>query len=473
MKRQVLEKVRQSNSGFSLVELIVAVSILVLVSIPFALAFITATRINGASRDVERATVAGNTEMEYLRSSDILSFTTAADSASGAVPVTLSSLTSGASTSGAVQGTLLSNKEKFIVGGSYNASSYEYSRAINIDGRPFYISAELNPFRGSGASGADTTDYNTYFTSVAQPFPVITANTGQTNLTDANFAISDETNIKMINDLADYHFPDKKATADLTSGAGSTLTTIGKKRVNSMIGTVSSNLQRKIEISIENSSMSEGGETYYKTEVYAQATYTYLGSTKTYAAELPRQCIYSNKMKADATDPDKHTNLSNIYLTYKGSEYSTTSRPRDLVYIYNNNNSSLSGTTGTPLNVNVYIVDSSKRPNYGLNIYTRENRSWASITPSNIKDNIVTSLIVLKSTNANLFYAEGTGTWQRGMFHNARGLFNVSDIVNYKQDSAIGYTSSDGSPIYNVTLNVYRGNSSGGKALVTLKSKLQ
>ena len=59
-----------NNKGFSLVELLIAVTILAIISIPFLRSFVTAANINGKSRQAQRATTVAQDLMEGLKAYD-------------------------------------------------------------------------------------------------------------------------------------------------------------------------------------------------------------------------------------------------------------------------------------------------------------------------------------------------------------------------------------------------------------------
>lgn len=133
---KTLKDLKKSNSGFSLVELVVSVAILVIIAIPFAMAFITATKVNASSRNVERATTAAQTEMEYLRSANIPALTTEADK-SGVNPATVyvkknADGTNDTSSIATIQKDMTAAFPK-----------YTYLRDVTVDNRQFHIVATL------------------------------------------------------------------------------------------------------------------------------------------------------------------------------------------------------------------------------------------------------------------------------------------------------------------------------------------
>lgn len=111
--KEDIKHFKKSNKGFTLVELVVSVAILVLVSLPFAVAFITATRINGTARNKERANTVATSEMEYLRSSDISTLFASADKqGDSGVVVPFTRTNSVSSIHYDAQGTLVSHDQK-------------------------------------------------------------------------------------------------------------------------------------------------------------------------------------------------------------------------------------------------------------------------------------------------------------------------------------------------------------------------
>lgn len=476
------KNIKKSNSGFTLVELVVSVAILVLVSIPFLLAFTTATRINGTARNKERANTVATTEMEYLRGTqDISALLSTADRKPGGAQITLSQPISGSST-GAIVGKVVSEDQKYSDVDRRNANIYHYTRTTVVDGKQFFIDAELNPFSASsGASGAAETETAYYNNDVHQDFPVISTNKGL-NVNDAQFSISDQTYEGKAVELADYYFPEQSVVREAPSGSTGTKMI----RWNNMTDDVIANMKRDVTITIKNTLADSAVETHVKssaglttnqrikTEVFAKATFTYkYRGSKDYTVELPTQCIYSNVYKY--ADNDKITMLQNIYYSFNGNANSVASNVLDTVHIINEDN----------LPVSVYMMEQRFAPgsnNYYLGIYLKGGVNWqrGKISPANAAKNtthVFTKVIADRHVQPVCYYFDSTNKYAGPNNVNITGfgIFKAKDLMHYSLYSGGGLQSDADTPIYVVTLKVYSGDETNHarEALITLNSTLQ
>lgn len=74
MKQRGLHGRKLNNQGFSLVEILVALSILMIITIPLLHGFVLSARVNAKSKNVLRATTAGGNVMERLKSTSIADY---------------------------------------------------------------------------------------------------------------------------------------------------------------------------------------------------------------------------------------------------------------------------------------------------------------------------------------------------------------------------------------------------------------
>lgn len=474
------KRLLKSNKGFTLVELVVAVAILVLVSLPFAVAFITATRINGTARNKERATTIATSEMEYLRSSDISSIFASADQLRGSpytVPFTRSD---GAGTiTYDSSGVLVSHGEKYTTSGSANhMNSYTYTNVVKLDKKPFTVEAEISPFASSGSALEDQTAF--YNQSGATNFPVINASKG-TNVEDANFSISNSTNELMASKLADYYFTDDSEYGVKTGTSGSYVV-----RKNSNTDKVVKKMYRDVVITIKNKKISGGSSgsvgvgnissltngDKILTEVYAQATFRYQTS-QAFEVELPTQCIYSNVYTYDysAKYREKCSNLQNIHYSFYGNANSVNRNVLDSIHIVNQDN----------LRVKVYLDDYNDAlkttNNYYFNIFLTGGVNWAGgINPVNYRgnDNILTTVCADTHIQKKCFYSDTTSNWRQTVVGHG-GLYDAEYLMNYTNDMGKTPTATSFTPIYVIDMKVYSGEGStrARKELIELNSTLQ
>lgn len=477
MKKQ-LRDFEKSNQGFTLVELVVAVAMLVLVSIPFALAFITATRVNGTARNKERANTVATSEMEYLRSSDISSLTAIADGygTSGADVILSKSVTASGVTADEVVGRLCSNGEKSDVMNPRSLNSYNYFRNVTIDGKPFCVEAYLDPF-GSAGSGAAATDTETayYNNSGAAAFPILKTNTVSTNNTSAQYVLSDADCEKYASELAEKFWPGDTESVVTGTGSGATVS-----RRNRHTDEVMKGMTRTIVFNITNTPDTPvGTPTKYTTDVKASArfTYEYRGSRKYQV--LPEQDIYQNKYFVTSGSGGDVSNLKTIYFNYKGNELSRATRSGllDNVEILNNDN----------VPVRVYILENNpvllNRSDYGLGIFLSGGVKWSSVTSTNISDNVMTTVLVRDDVQKMLYYKAATdSSYQFKKYrHITHGSFDASTLMNLSPYNGTERAVGSVTPIYVVHLKVYSGHENyygdedhrAKKELIELKSTLQ
>ena len=471
------KRLLKSNKGFTLVELVVAVAILVLVSLPFAVAFITATRINGTARNKERATTIATSEMEYLRSSDISSIFASADQLRGSpYTVPFSRSNGGGTITYDSSGVLVSHGEKYTTSGSANhMNSYTYTNVVKIDKKPFTVEAEITPFASSGSAIENQTAF--YNQSGAANFPVINASKG-TNVQDANFNISNSTNELMASKLADYYF-----TADSEYGVKTGTSGSYVVRKNSNTDKVVKKMYRDVVITINNTKMSDGssvgvGSTTPNngdkilTEVYAQATFRYQTS-RAFEVELPSQCIYSNVYTYDDSEKnrEKYSNLENIHYSFYGNANSVNRNVLDSVHIVNSDN----------LRVKVYLDDYNDAlkttNNYYFNIFLTGGVNWAGgINPVNYRgnDNILTTVCADTHIQKKCFYSDTTSNWRQTVVGHG-GLYDAEYLMNYTNDIGKSSTATSFTPIYVIDMKVYSGEGStrARKELIELNSTLQ
>lgn len=81
-------KTKQNNQGFSLIELIIAVTILAIIVVPLSRSFVTAARTNFKSKQSMEATTAGQNLIEILKTEDIKEFSKDTVSATAIAGVT-------------------------------------------------------------------------------------------------------------------------------------------------------------------------------------------------------------------------------------------------------------------------------------------------------------------------------------------------------------------------------------------------
>lgn len=461
---KTLKDLKKSNSGFSLVELVVSVAILVIIAIPFAMAFITATKVNASSRNVERATTAAQTEMEYLRSANIPAHTTEADK-SGVNPATVyvkknADGTNDTSSIATIQKDMTAAFPK-----------YTYLRDVTVDNRQFHIVATLDSTYANGGTDDEKADVNNnestdYNNTKLYTFDSITVSNNHSNATDASFELSDVTNENQAEAIADYYWPEKKTIVDTTTG----------KRTNTMLSTVINSMHRKFEFEITNTEDHDAtGATVYVTQVYVTSTFTYYSAISPYSTSTERQCIYSNKYKpTDATDTKK-SNLQNIYISYNGASYSTRSNTTDSIYIKNMDDIPLT----------FHLNEGSNNPSYAVNVLTWEPKRTLSVAADHIKDdeNLRTTVTTpLKEAQLKVYYSNSPSSatrpsYSQTSYTSGGRLYSVKDLINLKTET----TDSSGTPtgatsrLYTVTLEVYNrdGTTYGTKSLVTIKSTLQ
>lgn len=116
---------KQNNQGFSLVEVLVALAILMIIAVPLLNGFVMSARVNAKSKNLLRATTAGGNVMERIKSTDLDSYqgqtyeVTEAD---------------GSTTTHAVY--------------EYDAVSNTYKLTFpdeKVDGKGYWVEATLNP----------------------------------------------------------------------------------------------------------------------------------------------------------------------------------------------------------------------------------------------------------------------------------------------------------------------------------------
>lgn len=476
--KEDIKHFKKSNKGFTLVELVVSVAILVLVSLPFAVAFITATRINGTARNKERANTVATSEMEYLRSSDISTLFPKADrQGSSGVVIPFTRTNSVSSIHYDAQGTLVSHDQKYTTSGAADKmNSYTYTNTVTVDKKPFRVEAEITPFADSSIPLEDQTAY--YNRSGVAHFPVITTNVG-TNVEDANFNISDSTNELMASKLADYYFPEDSEYGVASGATGSYVI-----RKNSNTDSVLKNMYRDVTITVKNTKLSNGsgslvgvgntapanGEKIL-TEVYAKATFRYQ-RTKTYEVELPTQCIYSNVYTYDdsTTTSDKYSNLETVSYSFSGNEKSVSGHVLDSIHIINNSNIKFKFYIDEK---NAKLANSNK---YYINVFTTKGVYWNGLTPMSYQgsSNILTTVTAGTQVNPVFYYSDSETNYKQRVIR-PEGLYEAKYLVNYTTDIGTKPTATSNTPIYVITMKVYSGDEThrARKELIELKSTLQ
>ena len=473
MKKEIKD-FKESNKGFSLVELIVAVSVLVLVSIPFALAFITATKVNGAARNKERANTAATTEMEYLRATDFSTLTFEADRASGAgASVTLSNNNS--TTSPNITGTLRSNKEEVD-----GMNSYVYTRNVEIDGKPFFIQATMNPFSESGASVTPSSDETAFYNlSGANAFPIIQTSTDVSNSNTASFTYTDENNLEMASKLADFYFSEAKNQQLYQVGSGSSAKTY---RRNGETDNILNDMQRNFIFTIHNEPV---GADSFRTQVYVNATFTYRkDKKKTYPVDLGYKCIYSSLWTRNSGSvADENSNLENIYFNFNGNVLSTNRNdPIDNVYIINDKDNPVK--VGFRIKEQTIPRDSN---NYYIGIYAANSAKQAdlsSINLVNVNNNpaLKTKVFVASNFNKVCYYSTNAIDSEppidlkgfRNVINTGKGNINASSLMNLSPLTGETIVTKRYSPIYVVHMEVFSGDTAdANKMLIELDSTVQ
>lgn len=74
MRTRGLRRRKLNNQGFSLVEVLVALAILMIITIPLLHGFVMSARVNAKAKNVLRATTAGGNVMERLKSTDLADY---------------------------------------------------------------------------------------------------------------------------------------------------------------------------------------------------------------------------------------------------------------------------------------------------------------------------------------------------------------------------------------------------------------
>ena len=143
-------KHQKNNKGFSLIELLVAITILAVVMIPMLHSFITSARANAKARKVMEATTAAQNLMEEMKSENLPKYLT--DKGFSKVPVMKDE----------DSGEQYKDVDGNGIVGYYKAFDSSESSALTVNDREFRAKVTLDPHNYMTLEGESlkNTDYN-------------------------------------------------------------------------------------------------------------------------------------------------------------------------------------------------------------------------------------------------------------------------------------------------------------------------
>lgn len=404
-------KHHKNNKGFSLLELLVSITILAVVMIPMLHSFITSARANAKAKKVMEATTVAQNIMEEIKSDDLSDYLTKYSYTKKTVKNA-----SGNPVKDINGNTISTYSQKFIDVSATPETNTVSSAAVTVNGHKFRAEVTLDPqkYTSTTTPAAIRTDYNTMFYNKLSGLSK-TSNAFYIQQNDQELSAARAIDLLAYEDVRD-------------------------------------SLIRTITIDIEHNSGTG------ITNVYASVEYKdgRLGKTDV-IKPINRQKIYSN-----SDDPAKMT-LSNVFVVfYPMYNNANKTAPKEHIIINNKDNC----RTG------VYLVKQTMRDasavnksNYMVDVEVYEG-TRSSTEDADGKPDVITSV----ATNLCM---DDTPTSKEVSFAytnvNNKAIpsgYTVKDMLNAKN-----LTKADAEPkIYDVTIKVYDKKDTGyAKVLTTME----
>lgn len=406
-------KHRKNNKGFSLVELLVAITILAVVMIPMLHSFITSARANAKAKKVMEATTVAQNIMEEIKSEHLTDYLNKYSFTKSIVKDA-----SGHNVTDINGENIYTYSKKMISVSAAPEANTVSAAALSVNGRDFRAEVTLDPQNYTAtttpAPGSARTDYNTILYSKLSSL---------SKSSNAFYIQKDEQETEAAKSIDPMAYEDVKDA-----------------------------MNRTITIDIEHNSSSK------ITKVYATVEYSdgRLGKTEV-IKPINRQKIYSN-----ADDPDKMT-LSNVFVIFYPM-YNSTSKvdPKERIIINNKDN----------YKVGVFLVkqtlrdaSAANRGNYLAELQVNEG-TRSSLADANGKPDVITSVatnLCMDNTPTN---KEINVSYDTENHVSLPTLILPKDMLDMKD-----LTKADAEPrIYDVTIKVYdKKDTSYAKVLTTME----
>lgn len=391
-------KLNKNNRGFSLIELLVAVTVLAIITIPLLHSFVTAAKTNAKSKRVLEAATAGQNLFEELKSADVDTFMSAA---------VKTALTND-------DGTQKKDTDGNII---YTLTS-EFDRTVN--GHGFHMKVTLNPLDYTTEEGQSSkgTDYNSIVFSKLS------------NLSKANNAFlilsADDMNLAVDELLMMQPVSEDTETAPT------------EEEIRQQI---LEHLTRDIVIEVKHNE-STGVS-------IVTATVTYSDGTNSYCSMNSLE-LYNNGMELENV-------LSNVFICYYPM-YNNSSRllPTEHVTIDNTGNYPIGVYLVKQTGADAAASEAQKQI-YSIGLDVKEG--VRALTERDEGGNEIPSASVTMLTT-NLEYVAGNDTLNELQLKYSGNVLPpglaMSDVLNLSAGSADGLKRKEASTcIYNVTIEVY------------------
>lgn len=404
-------KHHKNNKGFSLLELLVSITILAVVMIPMLHSFITSARANAKAKKVMEATTVAQNIMEEIKSDDLSDYLTKYSFTKNTVKNA-----SGNPVTDINGNTISTYSQKFIDVSATPETNTVSSAAVTVNGRKFRAEVTLDPqkYTSTTTPAAIRTDYNTMFYNKLSGLSK-TSNAFYIQQNDQELSAARAIDLLAYEDVRD-------------------------------------SLIRTITIDIEHNSGTG------ITNVYASVEYKdgRLGKTDV-IKPINRQKIYSN-----SDDPAKMT-LSNVFVVfYPMYNNANKTAPKEHIIINNKDNC----RTG------VYLVKQTMRDasavnknNYMVDVQVNEG-TRSSTEDADGKPDVITSVATNLCMDDTPTSKEVTFTYTNVNNLAIPSGYTVKDMLKAKD-----LTKADAEPkIYDVTIKVYDKKDTGyAKVLTTME----
>ena len=432
----------RNNKGFTLVELLIAITILGIIVGPFMHSFVTASRTNAKAQQIQNATLLATNIMEEVKANSIgdLAFQfnyPKRDDGSSRFDV-MNTYTSAYELT--MKNGSLQNVTKYLENGSANNRDYVTSSVLYKDyqantednyeflgqslGKYYFIMEGLRSGKtdydalitldSNGYKTVDDKGYNDQHTPVIESLDV---------LEDAFYVQSTD--------------QDKECASQLAEKSG---------LVDYL--TVMNAMKRTITIDIE-----RDGALY---RVYATYEYKYGSYTETV-----RHLIYNNSESPDY-------GLKSVYLFYLPHYPSTTSSVKDEIIINNNDN----------VQANVYIIKQRSSSISAAELLTRETTYKCNVT---VKENVSSynssshdAYIAVRTNLGTNLYHQNTKIDNQVTYgyKGANGALEINPYVKKMLDVNTLDGSKEKDRIYEVTVSIYKKGEAANKFTGTPVAKI-